>query len=749
MKSQARVFLAVLAAALATAGIALPQGTGQRKVGWANTVTELLSLTPSKDAYVYITKGNLYSSNLDGRILAYDPSSTATVDNTNVWAPDSGIGRWLLISTLNGSGGGGGGAITLAMPDGFSVAGSPLTPPGTLTVSSSLTNMIKGTGSGFSNGVAAVDYVAPGVITGSGLTMTGTNLLGRYSTGTGAIQQISVSNGISFYASQLLGPLNATDTRIPYHVAGSDFFGDSPWSVTSTNLLYISTNTVARILEDGSIIIGTDAYSYFAGEITDPLQGYGLMSYRNTANGDSGENGAFFNTIDGDFASTANALSYGTSAGVAARAWYPSNGYVGGYFASTVRPTSQSIRLSQNTSNSVFLTPSTNGFSVASPFFLQAWGTNGGSNPLLLVQYLSTNAFRINHNSGYTGAGTNALSDDGTFKSITALGAATVNPTSGYLPYNNAGTFADSPWYRISTNTVGFNGTSSFLSTTNDNLFLNSTPKGTGTNNVAIRGSANISAALNSLSSGNDNIAIGAGTLAGISTQSGNIAIGTSAGPTVNNSQTTSIGYSAGQFSGTQATAIGHSSNAQGSGDTAIGHSAKTGTGGSNITIGQNAGVWSSSGSANTLIGTASAYESTTASYNTHIGAYSGQSNVIGSYNIMIGRMAGNIQTNSESNTFIGESTGVASAQNITNSVAIGRLVSPVASNTAQIGTNGVFVLYLNGDVGWFRGTGAPTSHSSALVTNAPVGSMYSRLDGGAGSSFYVVETSSGNWQAK
>jgi hypothetical protein len=69
-----------------------------------------------------------------------------------------------------------------------------------------------------------------------------------------------------------------------------------------------------------------------------------------------------------------------------------------------------------------------------------------------------------------------------------------------------------------------------------------------------------------------------------------------------------------------------------------------------------------------------------------------------------------------------------------------------VASNAAQIGTNGVTVLYLNGTVGWFRGSGTP----EAAVT-ATIGSFFSREDGGAGTSWYVKESGTGNtgWVAK
>jgi hypothetical protein len=45
-------------------------------------------------------------------------------------------------------------------------------------------------------------------------------------------------------------------------------------------------------------------------------------------------------------------------------------------------------------------------------------------------------------NSGYTGAGTKFKSDDGTYKSA---GGGGVNPSTNVFPYNNSGSFADSP----------------------------------------------------------------------------------------------------------------------------------------------------------------------------------------------------------------------------------------------------------------------------------------------------------------
>lgn len=52
-------------------------------------------------------------------------------------------------------------SVGLAMPSGFSVANSPVTGAGTLTVTTSLSGIIKGTGSAFTAAAANTDYLAP------------------------------------------------------------------------------------------------------------------------------------------------------------------------------------------------------------------------------------------------------------------------------------------------------------------------------------------------------------------------------------------------------------------------------------------------------------------------------------------------------------------------------------------------------------------------------------------------------------
>jgi hypothetical protein len=122
----------------------------------------------------------------------------------------SASGSW--VQEEFGAGGGTISEIGLDMPAGFTVTGSPLTSNGTLQVSTSLSGLIKGTGSGFEQATAGMDYSAPGhthaVADVGGLSSN--RLLGRHASGTGAAQQITVGTGLSL--DQATGVLTAQGT---------------------------------------------------------------------------------------------------------------------------------------------------------------------------------------------------------------------------------------------------------------------------------------------------------------------------------------------------------------------------------------------------------------------------------------------------------------------------------------------------------------------------------------------------------
>lgn len=231
------------------------------------------------------------------------------------------------------------------------------------------------------------------------------------------------------------------------------------------------------------------------------------------------------------------------------------------------------------------------------------------------------------------------------------------------------------------------------------------------------------------------------------------------------------VGKGAGNISTN--TALGYQaldSNTTGEYSVAIGESAlkNNTTGLSNTAIGYQALFSNTTGYNNNAIGLYALYSNTTGYENIANGFYSLHGNTVGFNNISIGFRAMQVNTTGSRNVAIGVSagryiTGGASNQTSSNSLYLGHTTRASAdgntneivvgynaigggSNTATIGNSSVTVLYLAGAVGWFQGNGTPEG-----AVTAPVGSFYSRKDGGANTTFYVKESGSGNtgWIAK
>jgi hypothetical protein len=83
------------------------------------------------------------------------------------------------------------------------VANATTTPA--ITLSTTVTGLTKGNGTALSAAIAGTDYVAPGAITTSGLTMATSRILGRTTASTGAVQEISVAGGLTLTGGVLTG----------------------------------------------------------------------------------------------------------------------------------------------------------------------------------------------------------------------------------------------------------------------------------------------------------------------------------------------------------------------------------------------------------------------------------------------------------------------------------------------------------------------------------------------------------------
>jgi hypothetical protein len=94
-------------------------------------------------------------------------------------------------------------SVSVTSANGFAgTVANPTTTPA-ITLSTTVTGLVKGNGTALSAASAGTDYVAPGAITTSGLTMTTARLLGRTTASTGAVEEITVGTGLSLSGGNL------------------------------------------------------------------------------------------------------------------------------------------------------------------------------------------------------------------------------------------------------------------------------------------------------------------------------------------------------------------------------------------------------------------------------------------------------------------------------------------------------------------------------------------------------------------
>jgi hypothetical protein len=227
----------------------------------------------------------------------------------------------------------------------------------------------------------------------------------------------------------------------------------------------------------------------------------------------------------------------------------------------------------------------------------------------------------------------------------------------------------------------------------------------------------------------------------------GNASTNTSIGANALSSNTTGSNNTASGLTALQNNVAGYQNTANGAGvlqNNTEGHH--------NTANGAGALFYNTTGNYNTASGVGALSSNTTGNQNTASGRNALYSNTTGSFNSALGFGSGSFifdgftnNTITDNSVYVGYDSR-ALADNQTNQIVIGHTAIGGGSNTATIGNSSVTVLYLAGSVGWFQGNGTPEG-----VVAAPVGSFYSRKNGGAGTSFYVKESGSGNtgWIAK
>lgn len=218
----------------------------------------------------------------------------------------------------------------------------------------------------------------------------------------------------------------------------------------------------------------------------------------------------------------------------------------------------------------------------------------------------------------------------------------------------------------------------------------------TGSNNTGSRNTLFGSHTGRYLTSGNDNIAIGASALIGTTTDavtgSQNVAIGSYAGDALTSgAENICVGYAAG------------SSITTGGGNTLVGEDAGTAitTGGANVAIGRNALKVSTYRNSCVAIGEGTLQGMTDGYSNVAVGAYSLNAVVAGYQNTGLGEHAGRYITSGDYNTCIGRYGGAGITEG-NNNVAVG----PYALMGTVTGNN-------NNGVGYQALTAVTSGHSN------------------------------------
>jgi hypothetical protein len=329
--------------------VAITGGTLAGLTGFAlrNAGTGAFDMTQTHNAT--LTAGRTLTWNLNdaARTISLSGnltvSSAATISGTNTGdqtitltgdATGSGTGSFAVtVAKINGTALSGlatgilKNTTTTGVPS-IAVAGTDYQAPiGTIS------GIAKGNGANaLTAAVSGTDYVAPGALTSSGLTMSTAKLLGRWSAATGAIQEVTISTGLSLDGSGNL-TASASTTVTDSTLSGSTFYpamsaatsgSITGVTISSPNMSFVpvsGTLTVTNFKTTGLTLLRVNS-SAEGGQIDFTRSTDNAIMFSIDAQGST--NGAqlfrFLNTnagtvlgsfdISGNFTATANVTAY-------------------------------------------------------------------------------------------------------------------------------------------------------------------------------------------------------------------------------------------------------------------------------------------------------------------------------------------------------------------------------------------------------------------------------------------------------
>lgn len=202
------------------------------------------------------TNGQLLIGNTTGNTLTkatLTPGTNITITNgagaITINATDAFVGTVTSVSVVSANGFAG------------TVATATTTPA--ITLSTSVTGLVKGNGTALSAAVAATDYVAPSAYaSANGLTMATSRLLGRTTAGTGAAEEISVAGGLTLSAGVLTGAsgtvTSVTGTSPVVSSGGTTPAISMPAATTSVNGYLTSTDWTTFNGKQAALVSGTN-----------------------------------------------------------------------------------------------------------------------------------------------------------------------------------------------------------------------------------------------------------------------------------------------------------------------------------------------------------------------------------------------------------------------------------------------------------------------------------------------------------
>lgn len=188
-------------------------------------------------------------------------------------------------------------SVSVVSANGFAGTVATATSTPAITISTSVTGILKGNGTAMSAASAGTDYVAPGAITTSGLTMATGKMLGRATALTGAIEEIATTGtGSAVLATSptLVTPALGAFTSTSGLVGADANFADFP---NAKAVVSLDDTTEAHAYNIGLVGEAT-ATSADAGRWGVGLYGAGRANGATKAYGVVGE-GKVSNTNDG------------------------------------------------------------------------------------------------------------------------------------------------------------------------------------------------------------------------------------------------------------------------------------------------------------------------------------------------------------------------------------------------------------------------------------------------------------------